>query len=211
MKLSILAILLLAVFVESAAAGNANSVRSLRGQGEIIGRKEGAGGSPEDGKDKSKEKGQKDKRKKEDKDTPEKHNSNKNKVDCSDVFCTLRYCEGQFIPDGECCPVCPPPSGGDQKPDCSAVSCLACEDGEEAIFADGECCPVCKKSKEEEPDCSLVLCEKCAEDEEAIFVDGQCCPVCEPKGIDCSLVRCAQPVCKFGYEPVKVGCCGKSV
>jgi len=212
MKLSILAILLLAVLVESAAAGNADSARrSLRGQGEIIGRK-GAGGSSSDDKDKDKEKGEKDKSKEKgqkDKDKPKKHdsNSNKNEVDCSDVACILRFCEGQFIPDGECCPVCPPPSVGGIEPDCSAVSCLACEDEEEAIFAEGECCPVCVKSEEEEPDCSLVLCEKCAEDEEAIFVDGECCPVCEPKGIDCSLVRCAQPVCEFGYEPVKDGCC----
>ena len=73
-----------------------------------------------------------------------------------------------------------------------------------SVIPDGQCCPVCKPTL----DCSNVMCAACMGGEIPFFADGECCPKCEPEKLaDCSLVRCAQPLCSEGYEPVKNGCC----
>ena len=89
---------------------------------------------------------------------------------------------------------------------CRWVVCpaITCAPDHISFIPSGRCCPVCKPAL----DCSAVLCAACADDEVSVIVDGECCPLCEPQNLtDCSLVRCAQPVCSDGYEPVKEGCC----
>ena len=81
---------------------------------------------------------------------------------------------------------------------------IRCAPDHISFIPTGKCCPSCKPTL----DCSAVKCAACVKDEISIFGDGECCPKCEPQKLpDCSLVRCAQPVCSEGYEPVKAGCC----
>jgi hypothetical protein len=81
---------------------------------------------------------------------------------------------------------------------------IKCAPDHISVIPDGQCCPVCKPSL----DCSTVMCAACVEGEIPFFADGECCPKCEPEKLpDCRLVRCAQPLCSEGYEPIKVGCC----
>uniref|UniRef100_A0A0G4FUL8 Kazal-like domain-containing protein n=1 Tax=Chromera velia CCMP2878 TaxID=1169474 RepID=A0A0G4FUL8_9ALVE len=67
--------------------------------------------------------------------------------DCTVVRCALPVCTDgatPVTPEGECCPVCPTPSGA-SVPNCAAVSCMrpTCADGATPITPVGECCPVC--------------------------------------------------------------------
>ena len=89
---------------------------------------------------------------------------------------------------------------------CRGIECpvFKCAADSILVVPDGECCPVCQPPT----DCTKVECPDCAENEVSFFVDGKCCLECKPKmRLDCSAVRCAQPECPEGYEPVKKGCC----
>ncbi len=109
-------------------------------------------------------------------------------MDCVAIECP----EGQMpqaVQSGQCCPTTCIPI----KPDCSAVSCPLCQDGEVPETPPGECCPVCTR-----PDCAAVLCLAVEECEgKIVTLPGECCPKCLPI-LDCSTVFCALPPCKEG-------------
>ncbi|KAJ3047236.1 hypothetical protein HK097_000109, partial [Rhizophlyctis rosea] len=89
---------------------------------------------------------------------------------------------------------------------CALVLCpqILCPSGQVPYTPSGECCQKCKT------DCRLVRCgayPDCPNGQIVTPEDG-CCPVCiKPTGPDCSLVRCALPVCDDGVLVKPKGKC----
>lgn len=117
--------------------------------------------------------------------------------DCSTVAfcpaCTANFVEIRGLTSDRCCPECQPTN-----PDlnCSTVRCAApnCEEPSVPYKPSDSCCEICRDAE-----CSNTIClSPVCEDDQSLFIPpGKCCPMCK---MDCSLVRCAFPICKEGYE-----------
>lgn len=83
-----------------------------------------------------------------------------------------------------------------------------CRQGFEWGVAPGQCCPSCIRSRDNP--CQGTKCAKGfhCESQQVECVTAPCNPigVCVAD-VDCSLVKCALPVCEPGVTPQKDGCC----
>lgn len=84
-------------------------------------------------------------------------------IDCSLVLCLAPDCPNPVTPEGQCCPICPPPNCDLVK--CRSVKCT------NSYIPPGQCCPIC-------PDCHAVTCPVplCANPK---LKPGDCCLTCE--------------------------------
>jgi hypothetical protein len=141
-------------------------------------------------------------------------------TDCSLVFCAQPFCttdETLVTLAGECCPFC--------QLDCSKVLCLKpiCAPGYELVVPELQCCPVCKPTCPDTETMEFVQCAGChttcgninpvcdlmcqagcrCKEETPIWsaANGKCISAAECVD-DCSVVRCAEPVC--GENEVEV-------
>lgn len=119
---------------------------------------------------------------------------------CEGILCAAPVClDGQepVIPEGECCPICPPSEcEGDLEFNSCGSSCplicgeeptlicnKACNPGCQCpvgLWQDGTSC-VAESDCPTDPDCSAVLCLRptCGDGEVLVTPPGECCPECQ--------------------------------